>query len=161
MIGYKLFHRHPLIQCRNLSIAASRFWCSVDERCSFLCILLWRYVNSQPIWSCCSRSGQHRFRNLKRIGFLTLHFICREGYELWCYFFRTYVPSMPDEMNYFLRYVFSLTCKASGMLYRYQIHQQCSRNPVFNYSLKWRASRNMWLDYGKFILQCSNVVDGP
>mmetsp|Transcript_71491 Transcript_71491/g.197961 ORF Transcript_71491/g.197961 Transcript_71491/m.197961 type:complete len:155 (-) Transcript_71491:13-477(-) len=24
------------------------------------------------------------------------------GYELWCYFFRTNVPSMPDELNYFL-----------------------------------------------------------
>ncbi len=24
------------------------------------------------------------------------------GYELWCYFFRTYVPSMPDELNYFM-----------------------------------------------------------
>lgn len=24
------------------------------------------------------------------------------GYELSCYFFRTYVPSMPDELNYFL-----------------------------------------------------------
>lgn len=24
------------------------------------------------------------------------------GYELWCYFFRTYTPNMPDELNYFL-----------------------------------------------------------
>jgi solute carrier family 25 ornithine transporter 2/15 len=27
------------------------------------------------------------------------------GYELNCYLFRTYVPSMPDELNFFLRQV--------------------------------------------------------
>ena len=26
------------------------------------------------------------------------------GYELSCYLFRTYCPSMPDELNYFIRY---------------------------------------------------------
>jgi hypothetical protein len=26
------------------------------------------------------------------------------GYELFCYMFRTNFPSMPDEVNYFLRY---------------------------------------------------------
>jgi solute carrier family 25 ornithine transporter 2/15 len=25
------------------------------------------------------------------------------GYDMFCYLFRTYVPSMPDELNYFLR----------------------------------------------------------
>jgi solute carrier family 25 ornithine transporter 2/15 len=29
------------------------------------------------------------------------------GYELNCYLFRTYVPSMPDELNFFLRQVAS------------------------------------------------------
>lgn len=27
------------------------------------------------------------------------------GYEVFTYMFRTHVPSMPDELNYFLRYV--------------------------------------------------------
>ena len=29
-------------------------------------------------------------------------------YELNCYLFRTYVPSMPEELNYFLRYVLTV-----------------------------------------------------
>jgi hypothetical protein len=86
--------------------------------------------------------------------------IFREGYELWCYFFRTYTPSMPDELNFFLRYVFSMPYRMLLVIHPLEYPPTKHSSSRFQIFLKRRTSWNMRLDHGKFLLHCSKGLEG-
>ena len=59
------------------------------------------------------------------------------GYELSCYMFRTYVPGMPDELNYFIRYVVEGTVGLGTLVMRNvegrQIHISSMKSNLYSH----------------------------